>query len=114
MASSWFHVPPCSVGLNCAWAAIAMWRLLFVAAVAADEVNLALEAFDDCQDETSSCALNALQLRKRNYTANDTDDLPDLGGHGWWPGGDKLWGSGKGLEDIDEDNVDYYNAGRQR
>lgn len=27
------------------------------------------------------------------------EDEPDLEGRGWWPGGDKLWGSGHGLED---------------
>lgn len=105
-----------------------MWRLLvIVAAAAADEVSVALEASDDCQDGTSSCALNALQLSKRNHSFNDTDDdlsdpldpsdlpPPELKkktrGRGWWPGGDKLWGSGKGLEDINEDNIGYYNAG---
>lgn len=51
---------------------------------------------------------------KRNHSFNDTDDdlsdpldpsdlpPPELKkktrGRGWWPGGDKLWGSGKGLE----------------
>ena len=30
---------------------------------------------------------------------------------GWGIGGDKLWGNGRGVEDINSGNVGYYNAG---
>lgn len=30
---------------------------------------------------------------------------------GWGVGGDKLWGSGRGVEDINGGNVGYYNSG---
>jgi len=30
---------------------------------------------------------------------------------GWYPGGDKLWGSGRGMESITSRNVHYYDKG---
>jgi hypothetical protein len=33
------------------------------------------------------------------------------GGGGWYGGGDKLWGGGHGIEDVNGGNAGYYNSG---
>merc|ERR1712066_1105204 len=44
---------------------------------------------------------------------NVTDELLALAasGGGWRRGGDKMWGSGAGMESINSGNVQYYNSG---
>ncbi|CAE7242704.1 unnamed protein product, partial [Symbiodinium pilosum] len=32
-------------------------------------------------------------------------------GRGWWVGGDKMWGSGRGIENVHGNNLGYYNQG---
>ena len=116
-----------------------MLRLFVLLAVtAAEDLQVAFDLDDDCNDE--SCALNALQTKSfPNSTENSTDDTPmepqnesyyfeDNDDHindffdvpeveakgkrgGWGVGGDKMWGSGRGVEDINGGNVGYYNGG---
>eukprot|EP00438_Fugacium_kawagutii_P004200 Skav215932 [mRNA] locus=scaffold226:348849:360539:+ [translate_table: standard] len=44
---------------------------------------------------------------------NDFFDEPEAKSKrgGWGVGGDKMWGSGRGVEDINSGNVGYYNGG---
>jgi len=44
---------------------------------------------------------------------NVTDEVLDLTAleGGWRRGGDKMWGSGAGMESINSGNVQYYNSG---
>jgi len=118
-----------------------MLRLLTVtlaaALAAADDLELAFELDDDCRDE--SCALNALQTKSMEnstdpnatnemepqnesyYWQDNEDHINDFFDEpqaktkakrgGWGVGGDKMWGSGRGVEDINSGNVGYYNGG---
>mmetsp|Transcript_21246 Transcript_21246/g.39981 ORF Transcript_21246/g.39981 Transcript_21246/m.39981 type:complete len:235 (+) Transcript_21246:82-786(+) len=101
---------------------LALW--LLAPAMATSEVREALVSEDDCAG--AECALNALQLSGSassvemvediNETSDESD--PDAEGpqlatswHGWAQGGDKMWGAGTGMEDINSGNVGYYDQG---
>jgi len=101
----------------------------------------AVAADDECLAEDEQCALNALQrLRSVRRGDPDSDpmvDPPDedgataggfdfekdvtledqaairaaSAGSGWYQGGDKMWGAGVGIEDVNAGNVGYWNAG---
>mmetsp|Transcript_11955 Transcript_11955/g.24287 ORF Transcript_11955/g.24287 Transcript_11955/m.24287 type:complete len:228 (-) Transcript_11955:132-815(-) len=78
----------------------------------------ALSADDECLAD-ADCSLSALQLRgtREEQPENGTLSLADAGmagdleWHGWSQGGDKVWGSGPGMESINIGNVGYYDKG---
>lgn len=107
------------------------WTFLILSAVVGVSIDEApcsvLEADDECHDTMDPCSFNALQLR--SVPVNDVNSTEavvidpfdslseevdnstiDLGG-GWYQGGDKVWGSGRGVESIQPGNVGYYNGG---
>eukprot|EP00913_Durusdinium_trenchii_P023141 g21722.t1 len=96
-----------------------MLRFLLItvgAMAAAEELHAAFDLDDDCQDEI----LSGLSYRSRAPVDNE-DHINDFFSEeekgvkkkrgGWGVGGDKLWGSGRGVEDINGGNVGYYNSG---
>ena len=102
----------------------------------AAKLSEALATDDACAGE-ETCALHALQKNSTAQPANDTklsandtkqeDDYAwmDPEGEivgaenkaavtvaaGWSQGGDKVWGSGRGIEDVNGGNLGYYNSG---
>lgn len=52
----------------------------------------------------------AKSLRQGNDSEDGVEGLLLTSG-GWHQGGDKMWGSGAGVESITSGNVGYYNAG---
>jgi hypothetical protein len=91
-----------------------------------NDLPAAITADDECLNDKSHCSLNALQLHvvpsaDVNLTdlaldpsdplAPETDNSTVDLGAGWYQGGDKVWGSGRGVESIQPGNVGYYNGG---
>lgn len=103
-------------------------------AEAMPQTTAILHADDECSDGEMYCSLNALQLHGSSdwgylppptpamgwgYKANAPattagwgyqSNAPALGG-GWTQLGDKMWGSGAGMESISPANVGYYDQG---
>jgi len=46
-----------------------------------------------------------------NATENSLQDLASTGRGGWYGGGDKVWGHGHGIEEVNHGNARYYNRG---
>eukprot|EP00933_Yihiella_yeosuensis_P039088 TRINITY_DN3303_c0_g2_i1.p1 TRINITY_DN3303_c0_g2~~TRINITY_DN3303_c0_g2_i1.p1 ORF type:complete len:239 (-),score=61.48 TRINITY_DN3303_c0_g2_i1:379-1095(-) len=90
--------------------------------------DAALAADDECLTDDGQCGLNALQTKGKQETSAtkaeieeydinwDEEDVDGL--HGievkkgeWFQGGDKVWGNGRGVENVNAGNVGYYNRG---
>jgi len=109
-----------------------MWsKFLFLASIATRGISTddllqqpgVLEADDECTGDKEACSLNALQLQGEatdddaeatpwvtnvlNETTNETVPLPGLKSSWSW-GGDKVWGSGRGIESV---SPGYLNSG---
>eukprot|EP00931_Biecheleriopsis_adriatica_P120373 TRINITY_DN95494_c0_g1_i1.p1 TRINITY_DN95494_c0_g1~~TRINITY_DN95494_c0_g1_i1.p1 ORF type:complete len:245 (-),score=43.65 TRINITY_DN95494_c0_g1_i1:43-744(-) len=91
---------------------------------AAASLSEAMVADDECEAERT-CSLNALQLQSTSsgeatwgymYPPAPSygygrSGYSAAGGAGWSQIGDKMFGSGAGMETINSGNVDYYNQG---
>eukprot|EP00418_Pyrodinium_bahamense_P066164 CAMPEP_0179101060 /NCGR_PEP_ID=MMETSP0796-20121207/46706_1 /TAXON_ID=73915 /ORGANISM="Pyrodinium bahamense, Strain pbaha01" /LENGTH=203 /DNA_ID=CAMNT_0020798901 /DNA_START=83 /DNA_END=692 /DNA_ORIENTATION=+ len=74
---------------------------------------------DECLGSDTQCSLNALQLRGVPMLSSSTAEGQNASksitmlesGQGWYKGGDKVWGNGRGIEVITSKNVGYYDGG---
>jgi len=119
----------------CVWSQVAMLSkaclaaLAIVFATAENTPPVEVIASDDECSGDEQCSLNALQRRATPDSTEDgymyehdgewkvatgtevNDTSNDTLGAGWYQGGDKMWGAGAGVENINGGNVGYYNAG---
>jgi hypothetical protein len=76
-----------------------------------DESELSLEI--EIGDEVVPSDESMNQTGSENLNSSVNFAKHRGGGHGWHWGGDKVWGSGSGMESISSGNVGYFDSGMQ-